>query len=139
MASIMAPGENKPLPIWLTFVVCDDVIKDATTGKASLMGIFANVNATKFPAVHPKLCVYFELTDGRGSTPIEVVIVQEPDDKELGRLSMTFDFTDPQAVLAGVIQIGSVVFPVEGEYRFQLHAHGTPLVERRIIAKKVEP
>lgn len=46
-------------------IICDDV-RQEMGGKISLMGLFENIYATKFPAIHPRLAVVTEWSEGKG-------------------------------------------------------------------------
>ena len=64
-------------------IVCDD-IRQENGGKISLMGLFENIYATKFPAIHPRLAVINEWSDGKGNFEIRTRILS-PDRKALIR------------------------------------------------------
>ena len=46
-------------------LLCDDV-RQEIGGKISLMGIFENIYAAAFPAIHPRLAIVNEWADGIG-------------------------------------------------------------------------
>jgi len=46
-------------------ILCDDVRQEAGE-KLSLMGLFENIYAQRFPALHPRLAVITEWADGKG-------------------------------------------------------------------------
>jgi hypothetical protein len=64
-------------------IICDDV-RQETGGKLSLMGLFENVYATKFPAIHPRLAVLTEWSGGQGEFIIRMRILA-PDRKTVIR------------------------------------------------------
>jgi hypothetical protein len=64
-------------------IICDDV-RQETGGKLSLMGLFENVYATKFPAIHPRLAVLTEWSGGQGEFMIRMRILA-PDRKTVIR------------------------------------------------------
>ncbi|MCL4475387.1 MAG: hypothetical protein M1508_04055 [Nitrospirae bacterium] len=67
-------------------LLCDDV-RQETGGKISLMGIFENVYATQFPAVHPRLATVNEWAEGRGEFDTTLRILS-PDRKSILRETM---------------------------------------------------
>jgi hypothetical protein len=72
----------------LTFtLLCDDV-RQETGGKVSLMGIFENVYAGSFPAVHPRLATVNEWADGLGEFEATLRILS-PDRKTILRETVT--------------------------------------------------
>lgn len=80
MAEKMRPQLNFTL-------LCDD-IRQELGGKISLMGIFENIYATSFPAIHPRLAIMNEWADGLGEFEATLRILT-PDRKTVLRESVT--------------------------------------------------
>jgi len=68
-------------------LLCDDV-RQELGGKISLMGIFENIYATSFPAIHPKLAVINEWAEGTGEFHTTLRILS-PDKKQIIRENVT--------------------------------------------------
>jgi hypothetical protein len=68
-------------------LLCDDV-RQEIGGKISLMGIFENIYATSFPAIHPRLAIMNEWADGLGEFEATLRILT-PDRKTILRESVT--------------------------------------------------
>ncbi len=66
---------------------CDDV-RQEMGGKISLMGIFENIYARSFPAVHPRMVTINEWTDGKGEFDATLRILS-PDRKTVIRETVT--------------------------------------------------
>jgi hypothetical protein len=64
-------------------IICDDV-RQEMGGKLSLMGLFENIYATKFPATHPRLAVVTEWSEGRGDFDAKMRLIA-PDRKAVLR------------------------------------------------------
>ena len=64
-------------------LICDDV-RQEMGGKLSLMGLFENIYAPKFPAVHPRIAVLTEWSGGQGEFGIKMRILA-PDGKTVIR------------------------------------------------------
>ncbi len=64
-------------------IICDDV-RQEVGGKVSLMGLFENIYAAKFPAIHPRLAVITEWSDGAGEFAIKTCLLS-PDRKTVLR------------------------------------------------------
>jgi hypothetical protein len=64
-------------------ILCDDVRQEAG-GKISIMGLFENIYATKFPAVHPRIAIVNEWVDGKGDFDLKLKILS-PDRKVVVR------------------------------------------------------
>lgn len=128
-----------PPPVVLSIIICDQVIQDVHTGKNTLVGVFDNINAIEFPARHPWLTLFCQLTNGRGKVPITVRLVDVGDsEKVLGQLQVEATFKEPREIRNLRFDIGGIGFRHEGEYRFQIYAYNDFLLgERRIICRKV--
>ena len=57
-------------------ILCDDV-RQEMGGKLSLMGLFENIYATKFPAMHPRLAVISEWAEGRGEFDVMMRLLSQ--------------------------------------------------------------
>lgn len=68
-------------------LLCDDV-RQEIGGKISLMGIFENIYASSFPAVHPRLAVINEWSEGIGEFESTLRILS-PDRKVILRESVS--------------------------------------------------
>jgi Family of unknown function (DUF6941) len=55
-------------------IICDDV-RQEMGGKISLMGLFENIYATKFPAIHPRLAVVTEWSEGKGDFDVKMRLI----------------------------------------------------------------
>ena len=64
-------------------IICDDV-RQEMGGKLSLMGLFENIYAPKFPAVHPRIAILTEWSGGQGEFGIKMRILA-PDGKTVIR------------------------------------------------------
>lgn len=64
-------------------IICDDV-RQETGGKISLMGLFENIYAAKFPAIHPRLAVVTEWSEGKGEFAVKMRLIA-PDRKTVLR------------------------------------------------------
>ncbi|MHC4132570.1 MAG: DUF6941 family protein [Planctomycetota bacterium] len=127
-----------PPPILLTAVVCDTAIIDALTNKVSIIGIFENLAASKYPVRHPAMTFVCQLTNGRGKMPIEVRIVDVENDEEiLFKRNFEVAFTDVRKVENIIFGIRNFMFPHPGEFRLQVVGADDLLGERRIICRKI--
>lgn len=120
-------------------IICDSVHVDQATGKTTLVGAFTAIAATSFPAMHPHLAIFIELTDGRGETDLVLkfcrVTAASIDGEEIARFEGMTNFTDPRTVQRITFGIGNVLLPTSGEYRFILETKAGQLVsERRLVA-----
>lgn len=128
-----APSGPPVVPQVLSLLVCDQILIDRLTGKTSLIGLFTNVGATRYPVRHPHLCVFASLTDGRGKTPLELTIIDANEARPpVAAGKAVVEFADPRAIACLNLHFSGLTFPAPGEYRVQLKCNGALLSEARL-------
>ena len=127
-------------PHVLAMLICDQVIIDARTGKQSIIGSFSVINATRFPLRYPCMMVYAALTEGHGKTPLQLRLIDADEETEpVVDRTLQISFNDPRQVCELHSAFYGLSFPQPGEYRFQLFSSGEPLMERRLLLRKMVP
>ena len=126
-------------PILLSMIACERVILDRFSGMGSVIGIMHNISATVYPARHGQIVLFCELTNGHGTvdSTIKLVDINE-DDKVVFEKTGQIQFKNVKQIQNLVMNLQGIVFPHEGEYRFQLFVGEHLLGERRIVCRKVE-
>jgi hypothetical protein len=126
-------------PILLSSIICSRVIFDKVSGMPSIIDIVQTINAQKYPARHPQIVFFCELTNGHGTTKMKIRLVHaREDEKNIFEKEGTVQFKDVKQIVTLVMDLHGIVFPNPGEYRFQLFAGEYLLGERRIICRKIE-
>lgn len=125
MAEIIKPSVQ-------AFLVCDNVIADAATGKKTIVGAFTTVRATSFPCVLNQLALYFCLTDGEGKYQFVIELVYLNENKTIGRapLNEVLEFKDRLEIVDAGVTLPPTMFPGPGRYEFRL------LADEHFIASK---
>ena len=120
-------------PILLSAITCGRVIFDKVSGMPSIIDIVQTIDAQKYPARHPQIVFFLELTNGHGKTKTEIRLVDtQEEEKTLFKWEATVEFRDVKQIATLGINLRGIVFPHPGEYRFQLYAAGGLLGDRRI-------
>ena len=134
----MAQGKQ-PHPVLKAFLVCDQIIHDAQSGKKSLIGVFHELRADRFPALHPALWIYANITDARGNYDFEIRMV------EMGRNDVMGSGRPPPIQISGPLQttelsaqLRNVALPRAGTYEFQLSANGELIATKAISVMLVQ-
>ncbi len=138
MAEEQQKGQ-KPAPLVLSFIVCDDAIEDKASGKWSILGVFDNINAASFPAMHPKTVIMLEFTGIHGESPFEIRLVDAATDDILLQVQGKVSAVDPLVLLRFAVQLPPLTFQKEAECRWQLRSGIDLLIERRMTIKLVQP
>lgn len=125
-------------PILLSAITCGRVIFDKVSGMPSVIDIVQNIDAHKYPARHPQIVFFCELTNGHGETKTKVRLVDaQQDEKVIFEREGTVRFEDVKRIVTLAVNLQGIVFPHPGEYRFQLLAGGALLGDRRIFCRKI--
>ncbi len=127
-------------PILLSIITCERVVVDKLSGMMYVNGIVHTISAVKYPARHARIVFFAELTNGHGQVQCSIKLVDVRNDDE-----MVWEATNLPIMFRNVKQIQNIsmdlqglVFPHEGEYRFQLWVGEQCLGERRIVCRKIE-
>jgi len=131
--------ESLPPPVALAMVICDAVWIDPSTGKPTLLGLFSEIAAKTFPAVHPLLAVHVCMTDAHGKVPIKRQLVDADEENDpLFQVENEIDFPDRRAMINMHVHMQGIAFPEPGEYRLQLFGSGEFILERRLLVRQSE-
>ena len=121
----MPDAPAPPTPSLTAMLVCDTTIRDAETGKVSLIGIFERVWAGAFPATHGSMCVYAKIADAEGEYAFRLELVH------LGTLQVAGQVGTPPMRIANrleshelIFRLDNLVLPAAGRYEFRLFANG---------------
>lgn len=126
-------------PMLLSAVTCGRVIFDKVSGMPSVIDIVQTIDAQRYPARHPQIVFFCELTNGHGTTETKIRLVDaQEEEKVIFERAGMVRFEDVKQIVTLAVNLQGLVFPRPGEYRFQLLAGGSLLGERRILCRKVE-
>lgn len=126
-------------PILLSAITCGRVIFDKVSGMTSIIDIIQTINARQFPARHPQIVFYCELTNGHGTTKVKIRLVDaQEEEKTIFEKEGMVEFKDVKQIVTLAMDLHGIILPGPGEYRFQIFAGGFLLGERRIMCRKIE-
>ena len=126
-------------PILLSAITCNRVIFDKVSGMPSIIDIVQTINAQKYPARHPQIVFFCELTNGHGTTDVKICLVDaREEEKIIFEREGKVHFGNVKQIVTLAMNLQGIVFPNPGEYRFQLFTAGILLGERRIACQKVK-
>lgn len=131
---------KKPNPVVLSINVCDAIIRDETTKKVSLIGIFNAIHALSFPTVHPLLHLYIALTNGHGQYKGEIRF-SDDEGKVLVCAEGPLEFKDPLQIVEINFEWRLLKFEHEGEYIIEVMCDGQQVGIRkfRVVGPKILP
>jgi hypothetical protein len=121
-----------PRPIAIGMTLCDYVIIEERTKKASLIGSFSGLSADQFPVLAQPFSVFSVLTDSAGHGTIDLVVSRLDDGEEIHVYRSQLYFPDQLAEVIFHARLRQCWFPTAGEYQFSLFADGEWLAQRRL-------
>jgi len=129
---------DKPSPLGLAIVVCDQIIEDKLTSKKSLIGIFNQIAAANFPCTHPRVSVFVCLTEGSNNYSARLRIVHDETDTVIADLNGPIQFTDANAVVELNFDLIGLTFPQPGLYSIEFYCDDALVLERRFNVAKLK-
>jgi hypothetical protein len=111
-------------------LLCDLTIREHGTGKMSLIGIFENISAARFPVVHRALTVYAKLADAEGEYGIRLELIRLDDNHTVAQGNLRAGFADRMTPGELTVNLENLGFERPGRYEFRLYA------DERFVAGK---
>jgi hypothetical protein len=124
----------KPTPIAL--VVCDAVYHESTR-KTALVGLFNQIHASKFPAVHRRLCIYCSVTDTRSGSEFKIDIVHSETDETVLEMQLAPPpELSPTMIVDMTFELTNVQFKEAARYYIRFWGNGHLLLQRPFDVKE---
>lgn len=111
-------------------LLCDLTIREHGSGKISLIGVFENISAARFPVVHRALSVYAKLTDAEGDYTIRLELLRLDDSHLVAQGTLKATFADRMSPGELIFNLENLGLERPGRYEFRLYA------EDRFVAGK---
>ncbi len=117
---------SKPqLLAWLT---CDGVHLDPATGKHTVLGVFSNIRAHRFPVTHPFMIWFMTLADcAAGTHKVRILLGLEPTQLQ-PLLERTFESPGPLQRINLINEIRNLTFPQPGDYSIVIEVDDEPIL-----------
>jgi hypothetical protein len=129
-------GDDVNLEV-VAFLICDSVVRDATSGKTSVQGIFDTVNAANTPAVQAGMTVYFRLKfEQHVANATASLAIQPPSGIRHITPDLPLVNVGPTGATEGWINIQGMVFPEYGMYGIDLLINGETKAHNFLIVQK---
>ena len=127
-----------PPPVAFGLILCDLVIVEEGTRKASLIGTFLGLRARRFPATAQPFSVFAVLTDGLGDATMELTVTHADTNAVVFRRQDRLHFADKLAQVRYHARLLDCRFPAPGSYQFTLLADGEWVAQQRLHVHLVE-
>jgi hypothetical protein len=124
-------ASEKPSPVGLAILICDQIIEDVQTRKKSLIGTFNNIATMQFPFRHPQLCVFVSLTEGQGAYDARLRIAHEETGDVVAEVNGQVQFPDRNFVAEFNFNLVGLEFKHAGLHSIEFYCDETLVLERR--------
>jgi hypothetical protein len=115
-------------PQLLAWLLCDGVHIDPTSGKHTILGVFSNIIAKRFPVVHPHMVWFMTLTDvAAGSHKMKISMGLDPTNPKL-LIERPFESQGPLVRINLINEIRNLTFERAGEYSILIEIDDEPLL-----------
>lgn len=129
---------DKNTPILTSALICEQVITD-NTGKHNLIGVFTNINATDFPAIHPHMTLFCAWLNREQNETYKLKIsLIDPQKNELAKIDGEIEFKRDKSITFGIFNFNGVKFEEEGRHIFEIYLGDKKIVEIPIRIKRAE-
>lgn len=119
-------------PQLLAWLMCDGVHIDPATGKHTILGVFSNVRAHRFPVTHPFMVWFLTIADcSAGAHRMRISLGLDPTNlKPL--LDRPFESPGPIHRLNLINEIRNLSFPQAGDYSILIEVDDEPILATSI-------
>ncbi|MFI5356060.1 MAG: DUF6941 family protein [Opitutales bacterium] len=115
-------------PQLLAWITCDGVHIDPATGKHTILGVFSNIRAQRFPVSHPFMIWFLTLTDcSAGRHQMRLSLGREPTEMQ-PLLDRPFESPGPLQRINLINEIRNLSFPAAGEYSILVEVDEEPIL-----------
>jgi hypothetical protein len=126
------PKNVNSKPQLLTWLLCDGVHIDPGTGKHTILGVFSNIKAQRFPVVHPHMVWFMTLTDvSAGAHRMRISMGLDPTDPK-PLIDRPFESQGPLVRINLINDIRNLSFPQPGDYSILIEIDDEPILATSI-------
>lgn len=132
-----APGSNSALvdptnlrskPQLLAWLLCDAVHIDPSSGKHTILGVFSNIVAKRFPVTHPHMVWFLTLTDvATGHHAMRISMGLDPTEPK-PLIERPFESQGPLTRINLISEIHNLTFQQPGEYSILIEIDEEPIL-----------
>lgn len=111
------------------FLICDDALRDQTSGKVQINGVFDHIAVRELPAVHRHATVYVRLVLPQQMQGVEMgLAIVTPSGRRATTETHSYN-ASPGGVVESTSNLNELHLPETGTYRFELLVNGQTLAE----------
>ncbi len=117
-------------PVCISLLICDDVYRDAHTGKHVIVGTFNQIWCPTLPRLHSRLWVVFSITDTRDTIDLSLSIEHEESGQRLVNVQGPYHANDPLTIHDVNVELNGVEFQQPGKHWVILRSNEAIIAQR---------
>ena len=125
-------------PQLLSFITCDNIHRDPSTGKYTLLGLFGGLQAVQFPLTHPRMLVFITLSDVASGDHSHRLSLSLPGQEPVWQVEQPFKSAGPLQRIHIIDQLQNVTFERDGDYGFMLEIDDDPLLVTNFPVRSIQ-
>lgn len=130
---------NGAKPTLKSFHLCDCTIRDHTSMKYSVIGIFGQVSSPEVPVFHPRLGVYLMLGGMNGTYDLAVDFI-DPDGERIAHMELKgIKHVTPNVAFESGINLPGLQFTKFGTHEVNIYCNNELLHVHTFEVSKVDP
>jgi hypothetical protein len=118
----------KSKPQLLAWLTCDAAHIDPASGKYTVLGIFSNIKAHRFPVTHPFMVWFMTITDvSAGAHKMKISMGLDPTRMQ-PLIERSFESQSPLHRINLINEVRNLTFPQAGDYSLLIEIDDEPLL-----------
>ena len=115
-------------PQLLCWITCDGVHLDPGSGKHTILGVFSNIKAHRFPVTHPFMVWFMTITDcSPGQHKLRISMGLDPMQVQ-PLIERPFEAQSPLNRINLINEIRNLTFPQTGDYSILIEIDDEPIL-----------
>lgn len=129
------------VPVVRHFIACERIDTSADGAQFSLVNVIHAIRplpGAAYPRIHPQLCLFAQMTDGRGSHSLHLQLVFLDDERSTYTSKpVILDLgNDPLVVHGWPMRLRNLFFERAGLYEFRLMCSGQVIAREPIVLRE---
>jgi hypothetical protein len=126
------------IPVVRHLIACERIERSADKRQYSLVNVIHAIRPSPgapYPRIHPELCLFVQLTDGRGKHTFQLQLVLLDEDETVLHTTPPVERDlgpDPLVVHGWPLTLRNILFPRPGVYEFRLLCDGREIARESI-------
>ncbi len=112
----------------LAFITCDGIHIDPLSGKHTILGVFSNLQAERFPVVHPRMIWFLTVMDVPVGSHHLSISIGLPTESPRTVVDRDFESRSPAQRINLINDIQNLRFKAPGDYTIMIEIDDEPLL-----------